>query len=421
MITRIEALHYRCLRHVNRKMESFQLLVGPNATGKTTFLDVISFLGDLVMRGVEDTIEGRSANVQDLMWQRQGENFELAIELAIPEELRKRIEETRLSHVRYEVAIATDVAGEGMGLRTERVWLLQPNGYSEPQRNFFPELSIEPKTILLPGRSRDRTQQRLVISKVEDGNDNYQPETEKGYSPSFKQSPKKSALGNLPADEASFPVSTWLKGFLTDGIQSFVLNSQLMRKASPPKQGKGFKTDGSNLPWVVEDLKQTSKDRFGDWVRHLRTALPDLEDIRTVEREDDKHRYLMLKYANGLEIPSWMASDGTLRLLALTLPAYLPEFHGLYLIEEPENGIHPRATESVFQSLSSVYEAQVVMATHSPVLLSLIKPKDAGKVLCFAKADDGSTDIVSGDKHPKLRSWQGDPNLYVLFAGGVLG
>jgi len=199
------------------------------------------------------------------------------------------------------------------------------------------------------------------------------------------------------------------------------LNSQLIRKASPPKQGKGFKTDGSNLPWVIEELKQRHKDRFRDWVRHLRTALPDLQDLRTVEREDDKHRYLMLKYANGLEIPSWMASDGTLRLLALTLPAYLPEFQGLYLIEEPENGIHPKAAETVFQSLSSVYEAQVLLATHSPVLLSLIKPKDAGKVLCFAKAKDGSTDIVSGDRHPHLKKWQGDPNLSVLFAGGVLG
>jgi predicted ATPase len=140
-----------------------------------------------------------------------------------------------------------------------------------------------------------------------------------------------------------------------------------------------------------------------------------------VEREDDKHRYLMLKYASGLEIPSWMASDVTLRLFALTLPAYLSEFRGLYLIEEPENGIHPRAAESVFQSLSSVFEAQVLLATHSPVLISLIKPKDADQVLCFAKASDGSTDIISGDRHPNLRTWQGDPNLYVLFAGGVLG
>ncbi len=420
MITRIQALRYRCLRYVDHNIGPFQMLVGANATGKTTFLDVVSFFGDLVTQGVESAIRERSNNPQDLMWNGQGDVFELAMEVAVPDAVRSRIEDPGLSHVRYEVTVGTDVAGEGLGLSAERVWLTRSEGKVERERNLFPELHSQPKSILLR-KGKSKARQRLVISKVVGGNDNYMPETPKGYSPSFKQSAKKSALANLPADEASFPVATWLKAFLTEGIQTFVLNSQLIRKASPPKQGKGFKTDGSNLPWVIEDLKQRYKDRFRDWVRHLRTALPDLQDLRTVEREDDKHRYLMLKYANGLEIPSWMASDGTLRLLALTLPAYLPEFQGLYLIEEPENGIHPKAVETVFQSLSSVYEAQVLLATHSPVLLSLIKPKDAGKVLCFAKAEDGSTDIVSGDHHPHLKSWQGDPNLSVLFAGGVLG
>ena len=42
------------------------------------------------------------------------------------------------------------------------------------------------------------------------------------------------------------------------------------------------------------------------------SALPDLESVRTIERPDDKHRYLVLVYRGGLEIPSWMASDGTL-------------------------------------------------------------------------------------------------------------
>jgi predicted ATPase len=420
VITRIQARHFRCLRYIDQELKPFQLLVGPNATGKTAFLDVVSFLGDLVTEGVEAAVQQRSANPEDLMWNRSGDTFELAIEMAIPEPLLSRIESPDLTRVRYEVAVGVDVVGQGVGLSTEKVWLTRDTGKSELQRALFPELLEEPSTILLPSR-RSRTMQRVVISKVPTGNDTYVPETAKGYSPSYKQSPKRSALANLPADETSFPVSTWLKTFLTEGIQAFVLDSQLIRKASPPKQGKGFKTDGSNLPWVVEELKQGHPDSFRDWVRHLQTALPDLQDLRTIEREDDRHRYLMLKYDSGLEIPSWMASDGTLRLLALTLPAYIPDFDGLYLIEEPENGIHPRAAETVFQSLSSVYGAQVLLATHSAVLLSLIEKKDAENVLCFAKASDGSTDIVSGDRHPQLRTWQGDPNLSVLFAGGVLG
>jgi predicted ATPase len=200
-------------------------------------------------------------------------------------------------------------------------------------------------------------------------------------------------------------------------VQSLVLNSLFIRQASPPGQVRGFKPDGSNLPWVIEDLRR-SKERFADWIAHLQTALPDLEDIQTIDREDDRHRYLLLCYRGGLKVPSWTASDGTLRLLALTLPAYLPDFRGIYLIEEPENGIHPRAIEPLFQSLSSAYDAQILVATHSPVILSAAQPE---QVLCFKKTDEGASDIVSGREHPALQQWRRDIDLGSLFAAGVLG
>jgi predicted ATPase len=65
-----------------------------------------------------------------------------------------------------------------------------------------------------------------------------------------------------------------------------------------------------------------------------------------------------------------------------------------------------------------MYHAQVLLATHSPVILSMANTE---KVLCFAKTAEGATDIVSGNKHPNLKTWQGEPNLSVLFASGVLG
>ena len=91
---------------------------------------------------------------------------------------------------------------------------------------------------------------------------------------------------------------------------------------------------------------------------------------------------------------------------------------GIYILEEPENGIHPLAVDCVFQSLSSVYDSQVLLATHSPVVLRMAAPRDA---LCFAKDADGATDIVPGDIHPRLADWQGSPNMDVLFASGVIG
>jgi predicted ATPase len=157
---------------------------------------------------------------------------------------------------------------------------------------------------------------------------------------------------------------------------------------------------------------------FEQWVEHVRTALPDIRDIETVERPDDKHRYLQIVYNTGLKAPSWTVSDGTLRLLALTLVAYLPSQHRIYLIEEPENGIHPQAIETIYQSLSSSYENQILCASHSPLFLSLAEP---GEILCFARTADGATDVVSGSAHPKLRNWRRNADLGTLLATGVLG
>ena len=51
MIRLVETLNFRCLRYIRQPLENFHVLVGPNASGKTTFLDVISFLGQVVSDG----------------------------------------------------------------------------------------------------------------------------------------------------------------------------------------------------------------------------------------------------------------------------------------------------------------------------------------------------------------------------------
>ena len=50
MFSRVQAEAFRSLRVVDQSMGPFQALVGPNASGKTTFLDVIELLGDLMRR-----------------------------------------------------------------------------------------------------------------------------------------------------------------------------------------------------------------------------------------------------------------------------------------------------------------------------------------------------------------------------------
>ena len=152
-------------------------------------------------------------------------------------------------------------------------------------------------------------------------------------------------------------------------------------------------------------------------MKHIQSALPEVEEVKVKEKEENRFLFISLKYKNDLEIPSWTLSDGTLRLLAQTIIPYLPVKDKIYMIEEPENGLHPLAIESVYQSLSSVYDNQVFIATHSPILLTLAEPKN---LLCFARLESGAIDIVRGDKHPRLIGWKKGIDISTLYASGLL-
>ncbi|MDW8224239.1 MAG: AAA family ATPase, partial [Gemmatales bacterium] len=245
------------------------------------------------------------------------------------------------------------------------------------------------------------------------GNSYFRAETTR-WNLQIRNPKEESALRALPSDDR-FPLSNWFKNQLLEGAFHIALNSEMMRRPSPALKKGGFLPDGSNLPHVVASLLDDPAGKTS-WLEHLQTVLP-LSDIEVVTREEDKSRYLVVKDPSGARIPSWHLSDGTLRLLALTLLAYLPKNPGMFFIEEPENGIHPQAIEAVFQSLNSVYDGQVLVATHSPVLVGLCKPH---QLLCFSKNKSGKTDILNGSAHPKLKDWKAGQPLARLFAAGIL-
>ena len=428
MLTRIEALRFRSLRDVDVAVGSFHVLLGPNGSGKSTLLDVVGFLGDLLRVGLHKAIVGdaaarvpmRAADPRELCWLREGSTFELAIELSIPADLRARLIDPTLSRARYEVRIDVDAAGQGSRVDREAFWLLADDSPTSGRPRQLPLLfpdGREPRMTLMLDRKGRSAPDRAVISKApKSASYNYLAETNNLDFP-FKLGPQKSALGNLVEDESKWPVATWAKRLLTEGIDRIALHAESLRLPSPSGGTNRFALDGSNLPWVIDSLAKTDPEQFERWVEHVRTAIPDIEQIGTVLRDEDKKRYVQVTYRGGLVIPSWLVSDGTLRLLALTLLSFLRGTRGVYLIEEPENGIHPRAVETVYRALSSGYDAQVLCASHSPIVLGLAQPS---VLLCFAKDSTGATDVVRGDRHPKLQAWKSDVDLGLLFAAGVL-
>ena len=383
MLRRIQTKNFRFLRDVNIAFDgSFHILVGPNGSGKSALFDAIEFFRDSMASGLEAAVTKRTNNFQDLVWGRpKGQlSFQLALEFDVFGTLKAflKIEPTPLSVVKFMLeAHESDDSG-----LAGRIWVDLLSYSNEPT----PGLVFEP--------------QGDNLLQIEFG-------------------PDAPIRGRFVHNKGSEPVARDIESFLDSSVRTLFLNGRRLRHPSPPRfRGDLHTPDGSNLPWAVQRLRNTDGERFDAWLRHVRTAIRDIRSIRVVEREDDRHAYLMIGYTSDVEIPSWAISDGTLRLLALTLIAYLPDHDCIYLLEEPENGIHPLAVETVYQSLSSMWDSQVLIASHSPELLMCAEPKN---VLCFSTDEEGAAQIVPGDRHPRLADWRSAADVDLLFASEILG
>ena len=185
MITLVEALNYRCLKYVSKPLEPFHVLVGPNASGKTTFLDVVGFLRDLVSEGLDEALSSRTTNPEELLFRRQGNKLELAIEARIPDELRELTAKPEMGTARYEVAIGFDETQRQFEFKAEK-FLLKKTRPKEPhQRSLFPMPADAPASVLAKGRGGRNY--KTVVNKVPGGNDNFYSETYpqggKGWAP----------------------------------------------------------------------------------------------------------------------------------------------------------------------------------------------------------------------------------------------
>ncbi len=83
-------------------------------------------------------------------------------------------------------------------------------------------------------------------------------------------------------------------------------------------------------------------------------------------------------------------SDGTLRTLGIFLPVLHPKY-SLVVIEEPENCLHPWVIRKfVDVAREQSRRTQIILTTHSPVLVSSLEPNE----LMMVERDTGRTKVT---------------------------
>ena len=138
MITLVEALNYRCLRYVRRRLKPFHVLVGPNASGKTTFMDVIGFLGNLVSEGLEGALLERPRLPGSSSFEVTGTGSSWRSRQRYPMDLRRLTMKPALDTVRYQVSIGFDDTQRQFEFKAETLLLKKTEAFNPPQNELFP-------------------------------------------------------------------------------------------------------------------------------------------------------------------------------------------------------------------------------------------------------------------------------------------
>lgn len=429
IVRQVEFNNFKIFKYASVPLSNFHVLIGPNASGKSTFLDSFSIVNTLVSGGVGAvTDQYAEGGLHFLFHKLQGSAFELAFEFIIPKNISDMLGKARKKKwkkpptiARYEVSIGYN-ADQEASILSEYLLLGVEGEVDEPkvrQPTLFPKPVPSPDTILIGNKPpKQRTGWYRVFKRAPDNNDVVYFFSEvTGWNIQYKVGAARSALAALPLDPDKFPTAISIQDFFLNSVQHIALISNLMSRPVRPGSPRTFIPDGSNLPRIVELLREEYPKEFDWWLKHVQTILPDVTNIDYKIRQDDRFSYIEVTYSNNLSLPSWSLSDGTLRILALTLLAFMP-FKGFYTLEEPENGVHPKALGGIFEALKNVYGSQIIIATHSPILLRLADLED---MIIFGKTSDGVGDIVRGQQHPTLLNWRKSVGIDTLFASGVLG
>ena len=179
---------------------------------------------------------------------------------------------------------------------------------------------------------------------------------------------------------------------------------------------------GENFAGLVKSILSNPQnaDAYKAWLKQLTPA--ELDDVMAIPGAEQDTLFAFRK--NSHTFSARVLSDGTLRFAAIAAAFFQSEMPDVLMIEEIEDGIHPtrlRLLLDLLKSQSIRTGTQVIVTTHSPLVLAWLSGEDYKSTFLFKKDDEtGASTITPLSSIPRFAELAHKYSAAELFAEGWL-
>ena len=400
MLKRIKIQRYKSLVDLELSLTPLSVLVGPNASGKSNFLDALQLLSRMATcQTLEDAFDPpyRGHPLESFTFGDEGiktllekERVSFSIEIdvqlstAVIDSVNQRIQKIRETAEKDAQNVDNPVSRRSLPVREKdlryriKIEMIPKLGILRVADEYLAALSADGK----PKQNRrpflERMGNRLHLRM-------------EGQShPLYYERYLDFSILSRSHYPPHYPHLTAMQQELTNWLTFYLEPREQMRLPNPVKAVHDIGPMGEDLAAFLNTLKARNKRQFESVEKSLHTMIPSITGIDVSvnelgEVELDLHE-------GGKRISARVLSEGTLRILGLLALVGAEEPPALIGFEEPENGIHPRRIQRIARFLETrmiLEDIQFIVTTHSSLLPDLIPPES----LYVCRKVNGSTEI----------------------------
>ena len=352
LLSRLKIVGFKSLKEVEVSLPRLSVLFGPNAAGKSNFLDAIQALSRLATSRTISEALGAPLRGNPL------EMFSFP-EGGLPELIGRKD---------AQFSFEADLTVKNTVYRYSVTVQVEPRSGSLSVSNEYLS-SLHRRTGEPMGTPRVETVGESIYIRSRQG----RPRKEGLYQNHTKLSDTRLVASEFSAiNICRSELANWRVYYLDPRVS--------MRVPQPPSEVDDVGILGEHISPFLFRLKTRNMAAFKQVRRTLNALIPSVEDIR-VELDERRGLLDIVLVQHGKEFSSRLVSEGTLRVLALCCIAVNPWAGSLVALEEPENGVHPSRIQLVAKLINSMATTsrQVIVTSHSPLFCSTIHAESPSK------------------------------------------